>query len=64
MFVFCIYDGDTMLNGGPLGYTDAIFTVDSSTGTTIGGETVGGVDFDGDGLSDMAVAWGLIQPVK
>ena len=54
-----VYDGSAMLDGGALGYNDALFIVDSSAGTTIGGETVGDVDFDGDGLSDLAVAWGV-----
>jgi len=54
-----VYDGADVLAGGALGYTDALFTIDSSTGTAIGGETVGDIDFDGDGLMDMAVAWGI-----
>jgi hypothetical protein len=54
-----VYNGADVDAGGSLGYTDALFTIDSSTGTAIGGETVGNVDFDGDGLIDMAVAWGV-----
>ena len=54
-----VFDGATMLAGGAIGYSDAIYTIDSSNGTALGGETVGGVDFDGDGLMDMAVAWGV-----
>ena len=54
-----VFDGATMLAGGAIGYSDALYTIDSSNGTALGGETVGGVDFDGDGLMDMAVAWGV-----
>ena len=51
-----VYNGSDVNGGGAIGYSDALFTIDSSTTTTIGGETVGNVDFDGDGLMDMAVA--------
>lgn len=52
-----VYNGSDVATGGALGYSSALFTIDSSTGTTIGGETVGNADFDGDGLMDLAVAW-------
>ncbi len=54
-----VYDGADVLAGGPQSYSSALFTIDSSNGTAIGGETVGNVDFDGDGLMDLAVAWGV-----
>ena len=54
-----VYNGADVNAGGAIGYSSALFTIDSSTGTSIGGETVGNADFDGDGLMDMAVAWGV-----
>ncbi len=54
-----VYSGADLLNGGALGYSSAQFIIDSSTGSSIGGETVGNVDFDGDGLMDLAVSWGI-----
>ena len=51
-----VWDGDSLGQGGAQGYSDALFTVDSSSGTTTGGDTIGGADLDADGIPDMVVA--------
>jgi hypothetical protein len=53
-----VWDGNLVSQGGALNYNDALFAVATdSTGTSIGGETAGGEDFDGDGLPDMVVTY-------
>lgn len=51
-----VWDGDSIGQGGAQGYSDAIFTVDSSSGSTTGGDTIAGADLDADGIPDMVVA--------
>ena len=50
-----IWDGTVVAQGGNLGSSSALVQYSSSSD---GGESVGNVDFDGDGLMDVAVPFG------
>jgi hypothetical protein len=50
-----IWDGASLEEGGGYGQSD---TVASLTGSSDGGESAGGGDFDGDGLADLLVPYG------
>ena len=44
-----VWDGAAIANGGVLTSGDALYTIESGGSSSLGGETIGGMDLDGDG---------------
>lgn len=51
-----VWDGAAIANGGVLTSGDALYTIESGGSSSLGGETIGGMDLDGDGIPDFIVA--------